>query len=103
MIARAVTAGVAFKWVAGDTVYGIGDIERQLRRAGKNYVPGSAALMCFNPGVSSLRSPARQQRSPESGARPTGSACRQGTEPKDRGYGVSRIGRARGRTVQRLE
>src|SRR5207302_10318586 len=35
MIARAIAASVPFKWVAGDTVYGVGDIEQQLRRAGK--------------------------------------------------------------------
>ena len=31
MIARAIAASVPFKWVAGDTVYGVGDIEQQLR------------------------------------------------------------------------
>src|SRR3984957_16637668 len=40
MIARAIAASVPFKWVAGDTVYGVGDIEQQLRRAGKGYVLG---------------------------------------------------------------
>jgi SRSO17 transposase len=30
MIARAIAASVPFKWVAGDTVYGVGDIEQQL-------------------------------------------------------------------------
>src|SRR6476646_9763794 len=49
MIARAIAGSVPFKWVAGDTVYGVGDIEQQLRRAGKGYVLGSAALMCFDP------------------------------------------------------
>src|SRR5665213_2532571 len=38
MIARAIAAAVPFRWVAGDTVYGVGDIEQQLRRAGKGYV-----------------------------------------------------------------
>ena len=38
MIARAIAASVPFKWVAGDTVYGVGDIEQQLRQAGKGYV-----------------------------------------------------------------
>ena len=38
MIARAIAASVPFKWVAGDTVYGVGDIEQQLRHAGKGYV-----------------------------------------------------------------
>src|ERR1039457_1720396 len=46
---------------------------------------GLAALMCFNPGASGDRSPARPQISPGRGARPTGNACRQGREPKDRG------------------
>ena len=31
MIARAIATSVPFKWVAGDTVYGVGDIEQQLR------------------------------------------------------------------------
>jgi SRSO17 transposase len=31
MIARAEAAGVPFRWVAADTVYGIGDIEQDLR------------------------------------------------------------------------
>jgi SRSO17 transposase len=39
MIARAIAASVPFKWVAGDTVYGVGDIEQQLRRAGKELSP----------------------------------------------------------------
>ena len=42
MIARAMAAPVPFKWVAGDTVYGVGDIEQQLRRAGRGYVASSA-------------------------------------------------------------
>src|SRR5450759_4357343 len=40
MIDRAIAAGVPFRWVAADSVYGIGDIERNLRRAGKGYVLG---------------------------------------------------------------
>ena len=40
MIERALAAGVPFRWVAADTVYGVGDIERDLRRAGKGYVLG---------------------------------------------------------------
>ena len=32
MIAHAIAVSVPFKWVAGDTVYGVGDIEQQLRR-----------------------------------------------------------------------
>jgi SRSO17 transposase len=40
MIERALAAGVPFSWVAADSVYGVGDIERVLRRAGKGYVLG---------------------------------------------------------------
>jgi SRSO17 transposase len=47
MIARASVAGVPFRWVAADTVYGVGDIERDLRRAGKGYVLGVSANHWF--------------------------------------------------------
>ena len=47
MIARAIAAEVPFRWVAGDTVYGVGDIERDLRRAGKGYVLGVDASHVF--------------------------------------------------------
>jgi len=43
MIERAIVAGVAFSWVAADTVYGVGEIEMALRRAGKGYVLGVAS------------------------------------------------------------
>src|SRR5436853_1382810 len=35
MIARAIAAGVPFAWVTADTVYGTGEIEMALRRAGQ--------------------------------------------------------------------
>src|SRR5476651_1105836 len=40
MIARAIEAAVPFAWVAADSVYGTGDVELALRRAGKGYVLG---------------------------------------------------------------
>ena len=40
MIERAIVAGAPFSFVAADTVYGVGDIEMALRRAGKGYVLG---------------------------------------------------------------
>jgi SRSO17 transposase len=40
MIERTIAAGVPFAWVAADSVYGVGDIEIALRRAGKGYVLG---------------------------------------------------------------
>jgi len=47
MIARAEAAGVPFGWVAGDSVYGIGDVERDLRGMGKGYVLGVDAAHVF--------------------------------------------------------
>ena len=43
MIARAIAAKVPFAFVAADRVYGTGDIETMLRKAGKGYVLGVAA------------------------------------------------------------
>jgi SRSO17 transposase len=40
MIERAIAASAPFAWVAADTVYGVGEIEMALRRAGKGYVLG---------------------------------------------------------------
>lgn len=40
MIERALAAKVPFAYVAADCVYGVGDIEMALRRAGKGYVLG---------------------------------------------------------------
>ena len=40
MFERAMAACVPFAWVAADTVYGVGEIERVLRRIGKGYVLG---------------------------------------------------------------
>src|SRR6187200_51093 len=48
MIDRARAAGVPFAWVAADTVYGTGEVEMALRRAGKGYVLGVGATSQFN-------------------------------------------------------
>ena len=40
MIGRAIAAGVPFAWVAADSVYGVGEVETTLRRAGRGYVLG---------------------------------------------------------------
>jgi SRSO17 transposase len=48
MIERAIAAGVPFDWVATDTVYGVGRIEMQLRRANKGYVLGAHATDPFS-------------------------------------------------------
>ena len=47
MIDRAIAAGVPFAWVAADTVYGTGEVEMALRRAGKGYVLGVSATSQF--------------------------------------------------------
>jgi len=55
MIERAITAGVPFTWVAADTVYGVGDIEMALRRAGKGYVLGTHANQPYNSWINKPR------------------------------------------------
>ncbi len=47
MIHRAIAADLPFGWVAADSVYGVGDIEIALRRAGKAYVLGVNATHHF--------------------------------------------------------
>jgi len=47
MIARAIAAKVSFAFVAADSVYGVGDIETMLRKAGKGYVLGVASNHVF--------------------------------------------------------
>src|ERR1700693_2521324 len=48
MIARAIAAKIPFCFVAADSVYGTGEIETALRKAGKGYVLGVAANHVFN-------------------------------------------------------
>jgi SRSO17 transposase len=48
MIARAIAAKVPFSFVAADSVYGTGDIEAMLRKAGKGYVLGVASNHVFH-------------------------------------------------------
>jgi SRSO17 transposase len=48
MIHRAIKADVPFAWVAADSIYGVGEIEMALRRAGKGYVLGVNASSQFN-------------------------------------------------------
>jgi SRSO17 transposase len=48
MLERAIAAEVPFSWVAADSVYGVGEIEMALRRAGKGYVLGVNATHPVN-------------------------------------------------------
>ena len=85
MIARAIAASVPFSGlpVIPSTVSATSNSD--YAGQAKATCSGSAALMCFDPGASSSRSPARPQTSPGRSARPTGNVCRQEPEPKDRG------------------
>src|SRR5271169_2892004 len=47
MIARAIAAKVPFAFVAADSVYGTGELETALRRAGKGYVLGVSSAHVF--------------------------------------------------------
>jgi SRSO17 transposase len=47
LIERAIGAGVPFAWVAADSVYGVGEVEMALRRAGKGYILGVAGTAQF--------------------------------------------------------
>jgi SRSO17 transposase len=48
MIQCAIEAHVPFAWVAADSVYGIGALEMDLRKAGKGYVLGVASTHQFS-------------------------------------------------------
>src|SRR4051794_38714744 len=48
MVERAIGAGVPFAWVAADSVYGVGEVEMALRRAGKGSVLGVASSARFH-------------------------------------------------------
>ena len=63
MIARATAANAPFAWVAADTVYGVGEIETALRRAGKGYVLGVPGNHLFRSWANNRRSPGWRQKS----------------------------------------
>ena len=48
IIARAIAARAPFSFVAADSVYGVGELETALRKAGKGYVLGVAANHLFH-------------------------------------------------------
>src|SRR5919201_405585 len=47
MIERAIQVDVPFAWAAADSVYGVGEVEMALRRAGKGYVLGVTGSQQF--------------------------------------------------------
>ena len=84
MIERALAAGVPFRWVAADSVYGVGDIERDLRQAGKGYVLGVNSNHWFASWASRNGLSAPPRRSQRRSDDLTGGVCRPVPEPKDR-------------------
>jgi SRSO17 transposase len=48
MIERAIAADIPFAWVAGDSVYGVSEIEMMLRRQAKGYVLGVSGTHQFS-------------------------------------------------------
>ena len=84
MIARAIAAKVPFSFVAADSVYGTGEIETMLRKAGKGYVLVLPPIMCSIPGARSNVSAAVPRRSRKIFPRALGGACRRARKPKVR-------------------
>lgn len=91
MIARAITASVPFRWVAGDTVYVLATSSSNCVGQAKAMCLGSAALTYSDPGASGDPSLAPPRTSRRRGARPTGNACRRVTGPKARGCTIDVI------------
>ena len=93
MIARALAAKAPFVFVAADSVYGTGEIETMLRKAGKSLPPdlirgvmfwASLPIMCSIPGAKSNVLAAVPRRSRKTFPRVPGGACRRAKEPKVR-------------------
>ena len=76
MIERALAAGVPFRWVAADSVYGVGDIERDLRQAGKAMYLASIAIIGLHPGASRNELSAPPRSSQRRRDDRTGGVCR---------------------------
>jgi SRSO17 transposase len=90
MIERALQAGVSFAWAAADSVYGVGEVEKILRRAGKGYVLGvpSPAHTHSGPGARSRAGAARRRRSRPACRHRPGCVSRPVTAPRDHGFTI---------------
>ena len=84
MIVRAIAAKVPFAFVATDTVYGTGEIETMLRKAGKGYVLGVAANHVFRSWGKKQLIGGTAVGSPKASPRAPGDVCRREKEPKGR-------------------
>jgi len=102
MIARAITAKVPFAFVAADSVYGVGDIEIMLRKAGKGYVLGVASNHVFHSWSKKWAGGTAAdiaQSLPKNAWRRLSAG--EGTKGPAARLGLSRIGRSRCRRIQR--
>ena len=95
MIERAIAAGVPFAWVAADSVYGVGEVEMALRRAGKGYVLGVNGNRQFNswgdkPPIAGTAAEIARALAPRRGI-----AYRPGTAPRGRGCTTGPTGTGR--------
>jgi SRSO17 transposase len=82
MIALATAAKVPFSFVAADSVYGTGELETALRKAGKGYFSALPPTMCSIPGARSRWFAGAPQRSRKIFPKAHGDACRQAMKPK---------------------
>ena len=103
MIERAIAAGVPFAWVAADSVYGVGEVEMALRRAGKGYVLGVSATSQFNswgakPPVAGTAAEIAGALDPSAWQPLIGRGRSQGRAAVR--LGLSGTGRSRGRRIQ---
>ena len=104
MIERAIAAGVPFAWVAADTVYGTGEVEMALRRAGKGYVLGVSATSQFNswgdkPPVAGTAAEIADKLDPSAWRRLSAGSRSQGRAAVR--LGLSGTGRSRSGRIQR--
>jgi SRSO17 transposase len=91
MIERAIEAGVPFAWAATDSVYGVGEVEMALRRAGKGYVLGVTGSQLFWSWGDKPPLPARRRRSLPLCRHRLTSVSPPAMAPKGRGCTIGRI------------
>ena len=83
MIGRAVDAGVPFAWVAADSVYGVGEVEKALRRAGRGYVLGVNANHWFGSWNTTPLIQVKQRILPRTCQQKHGNACQRVSAPRE--------------------
>src|SRR5918998_199707 len=91
MVERAIAAGVPFAWVAGDGVYGVGELGMALRRAGKGHVLGANATQTFSswtgrPGVAGTAEEVAEDLEPAAWRRLSAGEGTQGPRLSDWAY-----------------